>query len=81
MLGAHAILYLNPDYVKFLAQATSLMVRLKDNQDKSRAQTMKYFNVYAMNNPMFYQEGKHEKVTKKSISQMNVVGKDKLFDI
>lgn len=79
MLGAHAILYLNNDYVKFLARATSFMVDIKDNQDKSRAQTMKYFNVYAMDKPMFYQAGKHEKVTKVTISQLNKVGKDNFF--
>lgn len=81
MLSAHAILYLNNDYVKFLAKATSLMVDLKDNQDKSRAQTMKYFNIYALNSPMFYQEGKHSKVTNISISQLNCVRRENLFGL
>lgn len=81
MLSAHAILYLNNDYVKFLAKATSLMVDLKDNQDKSRAQTMKYFNVYALNKPMFYQEGRYAQVTNVSISRLNRVRKDNLFGL
>lgn len=81
MLGAHAILYLNSDYVKFLARATDLMVNLKDNQDKSRAHTMRYFDVYALNNPIFYQAGKHEKVTKVSISKLNYFQKNKLFTV
>ena len=81
MLSAHAILYLDNEYVKFLAKATDFMVSLKDNQDKSRAHTMRYFNVYATNNPVFYQAGKHEKVTNVSISKLNYFGKDRLFRV
>lgn len=64
MLAAHAILYLNEDYVKFLHQATSFNVMIKTNQDKARAETMKYWNVYAATVPMFYQNGRHEVFTK-----------------
>jgi hypothetical protein len=63
MLSAHAILYLNNEYSKFLVKSTEFMMSIKDNQDKSRASTMKFFKVYALNRPMFYQSGKYEHVT------------------
>jgi hypothetical protein len=64
MLAAHAILYLNPEYVSFLAQATKFNISIKTNQDKARAETMKYWNVYASTTPAFYQKGLHEQFTK-----------------
>jgi hypothetical protein len=64
MLAAHAIIYLNKDYVKFLDQATSFNVSIKTNQDKARAETMKYWNIYSATRPMFYQNGRHEAATK-----------------
>jgi len=64
MLAAHAIVYLNKDYVRFLDQATSFNVSIKTNQDKARAETMKYWNVYSATRPMFYQNGRHEAATK-----------------
>jgi hypothetical protein len=64
MLAAHAILYTDPEYVKFLAKATEFNVYVKTNQDKARAETMKYWNVYASQIPVFYQRGKYEKYTK-----------------
>lgn len=64
MLAAHAIVYLNQDYVRFLYQATSFNLMVKTNQDKARAETMKYWNIYSATRPMFYQNGKHEDATK-----------------
>jgi hypothetical protein len=64
MLAAHAIVYLNKDYVRFLDQATSFNVSIKTNQDKARAETMKYWNIYSATRPMFYQNGRHEAATK-----------------
>jgi hypothetical protein len=64
MLAAHAIIYLNKDYVKFLDQATSFNVSIKTNQDKARAETMKYWTIYSATRPMFYQNGRHEAATK-----------------
>jgi GR25 family glycosyltransferase involved in LPS biosynthesis len=78
MLSAHAILYLNKDYSRFLIKTTDFMMSIKDNQDKSRAMTMKFFNVYALNDPFFFQQGYNEKHTKFIISRYRkVVGKDK----
>jgi hypothetical protein len=64
MLAAHAILYTDQEYVKFLAKATEFNVKVQTNQDKARAETMKYWNVYGSRVPMFYQQGKYEKYTR-----------------
>lgn len=64
MLAAHAILYLNNDYVKFIRKAIEFSIKIKTNQDKARAETMKYFNIYASKEPVFYQTGRYENVTK-----------------
>lgn len=63
MLGAHAILYLNKDYANFIADKIKFFVETQDDHDKLRAETMKYFNIYALNAPLFYQYGEHDKVT------------------
>jgi hypothetical protein len=67
MLAAHAIVYLNRRYIDFLEQATAFQLSIKDNQDKARAETMKYWKVYAAQRPMFYQNGVHEPVTKREL--------------
>jgi GR25 family glycosyltransferase involved in LPS biosynthesis len=64
MLAAHAILYLNKEYVNFIEKAIRFQLYTKDNQDKARAETMKYWNIYAAEKPMFYQNGGHEALTK-----------------
>jgi hypothetical protein len=64
MLAAHAIVYLNKEYIDFLIRAINFNIAIKTNQDKARAETMKYWNVYARKEPMFYQTGAHEPVTK-----------------
>lgn len=69
MLAAHAILYVNKEYYKFLGKAIQAMLDVNRNQDNARAETMKYFNVYALNTPLFYQGGKHEPVTKFVLSK------------
>jgi len=74
MLAAHAIVYLNKDYVKFLAMATEFNIAIETNQDKARAETMKYWNIYCNNEPMFYQKGVHGPVTKKIMSKLPLVG-------
>jgi hypothetical protein len=79
MLAAHAILYLNREYVKFLAKATEFSLYVKDNQDKARAETMKYWNVYANDIPMFYQRGVHQQVTSINIANTRSVGPDRAY--
>jgi hypothetical protein len=64
MLAAHAILYNSREYVEFLLRGIELFVSIPTNQDKMRAETMKYWNVYASSKPVFYQSGKYEKHTR-----------------
>jgi hypothetical protein len=79
MLAAHAILYLNKDYVNFLAQATKFNLSIKTNQDKARAETMKYWNVYSSTEPLFYQNGVHEPVTKIVLPGLRSCGPEGAF--
>jgi hypothetical protein len=64
MLAAHAVLHINHEYAKFLLKHIPIFIDMGTNQDKLRAETMKYWNVYAMISPTFYQRGKYEKYTK-----------------
>lgn len=79
MLSAHAILYLNNDYVKFLRQAIEFNIMIKTNQDKARAETMKYWNIYAMKDPMFYQLGKFANATRFSLPGHFASGPDHAY--
>jgi hypothetical protein len=72
MLAAHAILYLNPEYIHWLIRATDTMLALGTNQDKARAQTLKYWNVYGPERAIVYQAGKHATATKIDLAQTNL---------
>jgi len=73
MLAAHAILYINHDYAQFIRDAIPVFLDMGTNQDKLRAETMKYWNVYATRNPVFYQRGRYEKYTKFRLSEANMI--------
>lgn len=73
MLAAHAILYVNHDYARFILESIPIFLRMKTNQDKMRAETMKYWNVYAVKTPVFYQTGKYEKYTRFTLTEQGVV--------
>jgi hypothetical protein len=64
MLAAHAIVYFNREYVEFLLRVNDIFTGMGTNQDKGRAETMKYWNVYALARPMFYQHGRYEEFTR-----------------
>jgi hypothetical protein len=68
MLAAHAILYITKDYYRFISKAIQSMIDVGKNQDNARAETMKYFNIYALGSPLFYQDGRHRDVTKFNMS-------------
>lgn len=74
MLAAHAIVYFNSEYIKFLTNAIKFNISIETNQDKSRANTMKFFNIYANRDPVFYQTGAHMKATKISFPNQFCVG-------
>jgi hypothetical protein len=64
MLAAHAILYPSFEYANFILNSIDLFINMPTNQDKMRAETMKYWNVYSPARPLFYQSGKYEKDTR-----------------
>ena len=55
MLSAHAILYLNSDYISLCSKISEQAFHTADHQDIGFAEIQKYFNVYAFDDPMFYQ--------------------------
>lgn len=75
MLAAHAILYLNSDYVKFLEKEILKQVIAKDRQDKARARTLRLWNVYSLDVPAFFQDSYNRLATTAPISEhKGVVG-------
>jgi hypothetical protein len=73
MLAAHAILHVNHDYARFIANSIPIFLNMGTNQDKLRAETMKYWSVYATRKPIFYQRGKYQKYTRFNLSAGNMV--------
>jgi hypothetical protein len=66
MLGAHAILYLNKEYVNLCAKISYHFYESSYHQDIGFAEVQKYFNVYAFDDPIFYQtssNGTDQKLT------------------
>ena len=55
MLSAHAILYLNQEYVSLCSRISEQATNIADHQDIGFAEIQRYFNVYAFDDPMFYQ--------------------------
>ena len=55
MLGAHAILYLSDEYVSLCSKIAKHGYDTADHQDIGFADVQKYYNVYAFDDPMFYQ--------------------------
>lgn len=55
MVGAHAILYINPDYIDLCKRIAYHGYLIADHHDIGFAEIQKYYDVYAFNSPMFYQ--------------------------
>lgn len=55
MVGAHAILYINSDYVDLCKRIAYHGYLISDHHDIGFADVQKYYDVYAFDNPMFYQ--------------------------
>lgn len=70
MLSAHAIILINSEYTKFLNNAIDLAIINGGHQDIVRALTMPYWNIYALNAPIFYQDGINEQETNFRISDL-----------
>lgn len=79
MLSAHAILYLNMEYVKFLLKSVDFFIKIETNQDKGRAESMKYWNIYAERDPLFAQGGKYYDHTAFSLPGPSAVPPHRVF--
>ena len=79
MLSAHAILYLNMDYVKFLLRSVEFYIKIRTNQDKGRAETMKYWNIYGAKDPLYAQDGKYYEHTCFSLPGASAVPSTRVF--
>ncbi len=55
MLSAHAILYLSEEYASLCSKISRHGYDIADHQDIGFADVQKYYNVYAFDDPMFYQ--------------------------
>ena len=55
MLGAHAILYLSEEYASLCSKISIRASYIADHQDIGFAEIQRYYNVYAFDDPMFYQ--------------------------
>lgn len=66
MLGAHSILYLSKEYASVCSKISIHYSNIADHQDIGFAEVQRYFNVYAFDDPMFYQtssNGTDQKLT------------------
>lgn len=79
MLSAHAILYFNKEYMNFLIRTAQFYIDTSDNQDKGRAETMKYWKIYAAREPLFCQSGKFRANTGVRLPVRHMVGKHDVF--
>jgi hypothetical protein len=71
MLGGHSVVYLNDFYRKMCAKvAYHAGYVIKNYQDIGFAEIQRFFNVYSLNNPIFYQTS-NELGTKQSLTSFN----------
>ena len=55
MLGAHSILYISKEYASLCSKISINSSHIADHQDIGFAEIQRYYNVYAFNDPLFYQ--------------------------
>ena len=55
MLSAHAILYIDKEFISMCSRVAYQSYETAEHQDIGFAEMQRYFNVYAFNEPMFYQ--------------------------
>jgi len=60
MLSAHAIVYFSKDYVQALLKSYKFFIEIAEAHDFVNAELMKYYDVYSVCNPVFYQSGYNE---------------------
>jgi len=68
MLGGHSVIYFSEDYKKMCEKVSyHAGYVIKDYQDVGFSEIQKFFNVYSLNNPMFYQTS-NELGTKQNVT-------------
>jgi hypothetical protein len=80
MLGAHAILYLTKEYVSICSKIANHYYETSDHQDIGFAEIQRYYEVYSVDEPMFYQtssNGTYDKLS--SYPTMEIVQPHKAF--
>jgi len=55
MLATHAILYISPEYISISKKIADWSFKTNTHIDQGLALVQKYFNVYALKKPIFYQ--------------------------
>lgn len=60
MLATHAILYINKDYIRTCERIAKYSADNSVHVDQGFARVQRYFNVYAVSNPIFYQSSNKE---------------------
>ena len=55
MFSTHAILYLNPEYISVCKKIAYHHHEINEHVDIGFTDVQKYYNVYAFNQPLFYQ--------------------------
>jgi hypothetical protein len=73
MLSAHAVLYLNMDYVRSVSSLIEKYIDLDIPHDIALAEHMKDWNVYAVDKPVFIQSKKFRYFTDTAISKLKNV--------
>lgn len=73
MLSTHAMLYLSDNYAN-MVKDIAYYCAYKSNQhfDKSIAEMAKYYEVYALSNPMFYQDNYNKEYTCHDLRQYSI---------
>lgn len=73
MLSTHAMLYLSDNYAN-MVKDVAYYCGYKSNQhfDKSIAEMAKYYEVYALSNPMFYQDNYNKEYTCHNLTQYSI---------
>lgn len=78
MLTAHAILYLSQDYVKTCIRVINYYLESGNHFDMGLADIHKYYNIYALNKPLFYQDSrKNDLLTKHELNTLSLIQKGK----
>lgn len=73
MLAAHAVIYLNDEFRQVCSRISKYSgYEIMDHMDIGYAEIQRYYNVYALNEPLFKQSGHNGGVTSSKITDIGV---------